>query len=143
MYVSEELRTAITEAYNAAGWPSSRHAAAATAEVGEPVSHQTIDSFLGGRWTTTERRVLRALIGIHDLDAVRLSPLVPHPASDQVAWTITMPRRFWGLDSESRDRALRAWTAHLDFAMDLAQTHAEGGRNDADEVAARRARARG
>lgn len=119
IYVSEELRDAIREAYVAAGWPSSRHAAAATTEVGEPISHQTIESFLGGKWTTTERRVLRALIGIHDLDALGLSAHVPADAPGEVAWTVTMPRRFWGLDSDARDRATRAWVAVLDFSFDL------------------------
>lgn len=134
VYVSAELRDRIREAYDAAGWPSSRHAAAATAEIGEPVSHQTIESFLDGRWTTTERRVLRALIEIHDLDAVKLSPLVPVGEPD-VAWTFTLPRRLWVLDGESRERAERAWVMFLDLTVDLADGDDDDGD---DEIAARR-----
>jgi len=135
VYVSSELRARIREAYDAAGWQTSRHAAAATAAIGEPVSHQTIESFLEGRWTTTERRVLRALIRINDLDRDDLSPLVPVDTAGEVEWTVTLPRRTWVLDGESRERALRAFVAFLDMALDVP--------NDAgtvlDEIATHRA----
>jgi hypothetical protein len=139
IYVSAELRDRIREAYVAAGWQSSRHAAAATAEVGEAVSHQTIESFLGGRWTTTERRVLRALIAIHDLDAVKLSPLVPH-GEEPVEWTFTLPRRLWLLDGDMRERIERQWVSGLDIALDLVRSAVEPEPGPEDEVAARRRR---
>jgi len=139
VYVSVELRDRIREAYDAHGWRSSRHAAAATEEVGEPVSHQTIENFLDGRWTSTERRVLRSLIAIHDLDPDDLSPLVPIDGDGGVVeWTVTLPRRLWVLDGERRERALRAFVALLDMQLDMPGMSDED--DDEDEVAARRAR---
>ena len=119
IYVSTELRQRIRDAYEAHRWQSSRHASLATEATGERISHQTIESFLDARWTTTERRVLRALIEIHQLDPVELSALVPVDNDGDIAWTVTLPRRHWVLDGERRDRAIRTWVRILDMSLDL------------------------
>ena len=122
IFVSTELRARIRLAYWAHEWPSSRHAAAATARAGERISHQTIESFLDARWTTTERRVLRALIAIHDLDPIELSRLVPSESDSEVEWTVTLPRRHWVLDNDRRDRAVRTFVRVLDLSLNLPES---------------------
>ena len=81
--------------------------------MGYTLSHQTIENFLAGRWTTAEKETLRALLALHDIDLVEVEHLMTRPALGDI-WNIEIPERFWWMSAEDRARVERALLVLLD-----------------------------
>lgn len=99
--VSDALRRELVDAYDRAGWASSRHAAAAAHALGFRLSHQTVENFRHGTTARTDRATLRAWIAIHSLDADRLARFLDLPP-ELDPWTVTLPENFWRLPHARR-----------------------------------------